>query len=153
MEVITTQTNADFDTYASMVAAKKLYPEACLVFSGSVEKRLRETLPGLPLFNEVLRIKDIDISNITRLILVDCRQSSRIGPFSEVAGRPGMDIHIYDHHPNAGNDIRGSVEEIRPYGSTTTVLTRIIREKGIKLAPEEATLLMAGIYEDTGSLS
>ncbi len=153
MEVITTHTNADFDTYASMVAAKKLYPQACLVFSGSVEKRLRETLPGLPLFNEVLRLKDIDISKITRLILVDARQPSRIGPFSEIASRPGLDIHIYDHHPSTSNDIRGSVEEIRPYGSTTTVLARIIRAQGIKLTPEEATLLMAGIYEDTGSLS
>ena len=35
MDVITTHINADFDCLASMVAAKKLYPEAKLVFSGS----------------------------------------------------------------------------------------------------------------------
>ena len=32
MEVITTHTNADFDSLASMLAAKKLYPNAVLVF-------------------------------------------------------------------------------------------------------------------------
>jgi hypothetical protein len=34
LEVITTHLNADFDAMASMVAAKKLYPEALLVFPG-----------------------------------------------------------------------------------------------------------------------
>ncbi len=35
MEVITTHMNADFDSLASMVAAKKLYPEAvmCVVMT------------------------------------------------------------------------------------------------------------------------
>ncbi len=38
MEVITTHINADFDSVASMLAAKKLYPEAVLAFPGSQEK-------------------------------------------------------------------------------------------------------------------
>ena len=42
MEVITSHTNADFDALASMVAAKKLYPEAKLVFPGSQEKSMRD---------------------------------------------------------------------------------------------------------------
>jgi len=33
MEVITTHVNADFDCVGSMVAAKKMYPDAKLVFS------------------------------------------------------------------------------------------------------------------------
>ena len=44
MEVITTHLNADFDALASMVAAKKLYPDAELVFAGSQEKVLRDFL-------------------------------------------------------------------------------------------------------------
>jgi nanoRNase/pAp phosphatase (c-di-AMP/oligoRNAs hydrolase) len=40
-EVITTHINADFDALASMIAAKKLYPQAALVFPGSQEKNLR----------------------------------------------------------------------------------------------------------------
>lgn len=152
MEVITSHINADFDTFASMIAAKKLYPEAHLVFSGSLEKDLREGLKLIKVPFHIEKAKEIDLKKVKRLILVDTRQSGRIGPFSEVVCKPGIDIHIYDHHPPQEDSVKGSFEAIEPYGSTTTVLTLIIRDRGIKLTPEEATILMAGIYEDTGSL-
>jgi len=37
MQIITTHLNADFDCIASMMAAKKIYPEALLVLPGSSE--------------------------------------------------------------------------------------------------------------------
>jgi tRNA nucleotidyltransferase (CCA-adding enzyme) len=49
MDVITTHTNADFDALASMLAAKKLYPDATLVFSGSQERSLRDFLSTRPI--------------------------------------------------------------------------------------------------------
>ena len=153
MEVITTHTNADFDTLASMIAAKKLYPGARLVFPGSLEKTLREGLEELKLPYKFERLKEIDLEAVKRLILVDVRSPARIGRFSEIAGRPGVELHIYDHHPATDTDLKGSVEVVRPYGSTTTVLTHVIREKGLDLTAREATILMAGIYEDTGFLS
>ncbi|MFQ5442680.1 MAG: CBS domain-containing protein, partial [Thermodesulfobacteriota bacterium] len=153
MEVISTHTNADFDTLASMIAAKKLYPAAHIVFSGSLEKKLKEGLERLSLPYKIEKIKDIDLDAVTRLILVDVRHAARIGPFSGIIEKKGLDIHIYDHHPPTESDLSGSVEMIRPYGSTTTVLAGVIRKKGIELTPEEATVLMAGIYEDTGFLT
>jgi tRNA nucleotidyltransferase (CCA-adding enzyme) len=42
MEVITTHMNADFDSLASMVAAKKFYPDAVMSFAGSQEKNIRD---------------------------------------------------------------------------------------------------------------
>ncbi|MBI5560428.1 MAG: CBS domain-containing protein [Deltaproteobacteria bacterium] len=153
MEVITTHTNADFDTLASMVAAKKLYPGAHLVFPGSLEKGLSSALEVLKLPYTFERAKDIDLTGITRLILVDIRHPARLGRFSEIISRKGLDIHIYDHHPFQEGDIEGTLEVVEPYGSTTTILTLILKEKGIGLSKEEATILMSGIYEDTGSLS
>src|SRR5512135_3431843 len=41
MIVITTHTNADFDSLASMVAARRLYPEGVLVFPGASETLVR----------------------------------------------------------------------------------------------------------------
>src|SRR4030067_1085061 len=96
MEVITSHTNADFDTFASMLAAQKLYP---------------------------------------------------------APPRPGSPIHKSAHHPASDGDLKGSVEVIRPYGSSTAVLTHIIKKRKIELSAQEATVLMAGIYDDTGSLS
>jgi hypothetical protein len=44
MDIITTHIGADFDSLAAMVAAKKLYPRAELVFPGSQEKCVRDYL-------------------------------------------------------------------------------------------------------------
>lgn len=153
MEVIVTHTNADFDAFASMVAAKKLYPEARVVFAGSTEKALTEALRSVKLPFSIERLKDIDLESITTLIIVDVRQPDRIGRFGEVALRPGVEVHVYDHHPSGEGDLHGTVDVTEPYGSTTTVLVHLLKERSIKIKPEEATILMAGIYEDTGSLS
>jgi tRNA nucleotidyltransferase (CCA-adding enzyme) len=155
MEVITTHTNADFDAFASMLAAKKLYPGALLVFSGSQEKALREALKTIPLPEDIKihKIKEIDIDAITTLILVDVRHPGRLGSLAHAALRDDVELHIYDHHRMAEGDLRGAVDVSRPYGSTTTVLALILSERGIELSSREATLLMAGIYEDTGSLT
>jgi len=154
MQVITSHTNADFDTYASMIAAKKLYPKARLVFSGSIEKGLRDAIENLiHLPYKFEKARSVDLTKVKKVILVDIKNAARIGPFSEVIGKKGVAVHIYDHHPATPDDIRGSVEVIKPYGSTTTILVQIIKEKAIPLTSAEATIFMAGIYEDTGSLS
>jgi tRNA nucleotidyltransferase (CCA-adding enzyme) len=154
MEVITTHVNADFDAMGSMIAAKKLYPEALLVFPGSQEQTLREFFVTSTVYiYDFKRLRDLDLSEVHRLILVDTRQVSRIGRFHEIVGRPGLEIHIYDHHPDAEDDVHGEVEIIKPLGATVTVLTQIIRERGLTLAPEEATVLALGLFEDTGSFT
>jgi len=153
VDVITTHINADFDTIASMLAAKKLYPGAVLVLPGSKEESVRGFLLQSALYAiEIRKIREVDLSAITRVILVDIRNSSRIGAFREVVQRPGVEVHIYDHHPEEEADIRGSLEVIRKVGSTTTILVEILRERNIPVSPDEATVMMLGIYEDTGSL-
>ena len=154
MEIITTHINADFDAMASMIAAKKLYPEAVMVFPGSQEHNLREFLVESTFyFFNFAKIKDLDFANIQRLILVDTRQAGRIGRFENLAREAEVDIHIYDHHPASEDDLSGSREVIRPVGATVTILTEIIRERGVELTPDEATILALGIYEDTGSFT
>ena len=153
MEVITSHINADFDTFASMIAAKKLYPEARLVFCGSLEKGLRDGLETLQTPFPIDRIKDIDLDKVTRVILVDVSHPGRIGPFADVVKKQGVDVHVYDHHPATPEDVIGSVVVRKPYGSNTSVITLILKERGITLTPQEATILMTGIYEDTGFLS
>jgi tRNA nucleotidyltransferase (CCA-adding enzyme) len=64
-----------------------------------------------------------------------------------------VDVHVYDHHPEGEADIEGSLEVVRKVGSTTTILVEILKERAIPITPDEATVMMLGIYEDTGSLS
>src|SRR3990172_9029371 len=154
MEVITTHINADFDTIASMMAARKLYPDAVLVLPGSKEETVKGFLLQSALYSlEMKKLREIDLDKITRLIFVDIRNASRVGPFRDLIGRPGVDVHVYDHHPEGDADIRGSVEVIKKVGSTTTILVGILKERGIPITADEATVMMLGIYEDTGSLS
>ncbi|MEW6377681.1 MAG: CBS domain-containing protein [Thermodesulfobacteriota bacterium] len=154
MEVITTHINADFDSLASMLAAKKLYPNAVLVFPGSQERSLRDFFIHSTLYAfEVERMKNIDLREVERLILVDTRQVSRIGKFSEIVFKSGLEIHIYDHHPPSSDDLHGSLEVVAEVGATITLLLNLIQEKGIKITPDEATVMMLGIYEDTGNLT
>jgi tRNA nucleotidyltransferase (CCA-adding enzyme) len=154
IEVITTHLNTDFDGLASMLAAKKLYPEAWLVFPGSQEQNLRNFfLQSTVYLYNFTKIKQVPLERITRLILVDTRQADRIGRFAEILPRPGLEIHIYDHHPSAKNDLKGSLEIIRPVGATMTLMTQILKEREIPLNQDEATLMALGIYEDTGSFT
>ncbi|MBF0525292.1 MAG: CBS domain-containing protein [Deltaproteobacteria bacterium] len=146
--------NADFDALASMLAAKKLYPNATLVFPGSQEGSLRDFFLQSTLYIfDFEKIKQVDLEKVERLILVDTRQAGRIGDFKDIVGKNGVDIHIYDHHPPSPDDITGSVEVIREVGANTTIMVSLLRERDICLTPEEATVMATGIYEDTGSFN
>lgn len=154
MDLITTHINADFDCLGSMIAARRLYPGAAMVFPGGQERTLREFfLKSVQYAFDFQKLRDIDLDRVDRLILVDVRQSGRIGPLAKLAHRPGMILHIYDHHPDTPADLSGEVEHVAPVGSTVTVLTRLLMERGLAPSADEATMMMLGLYEDTGSLT
>ncbi|MFB0518561.1 MAG: DHHA1 domain-containing protein, partial [Acidobacteriota bacterium] len=98
--------------------------------------------------------QEVDLNQVTHLILVDTKLASRIGPFSQlIASNPALKIDIYDHHPPQPDDLKGEIEEVRPAGATVTILTRLIKERAIPLAANEATAMIMGICEDTGFFS
>lgn len=153
MDLVISHLNADFDCLGSLAAAGRLYPGALLSFPGSQEKNLRDFSSRHPdLIPPFTRSKDIDLSSITRLIIVDCQQPSRIGRFAELLERPGLTVHLYDHHPDTVDSITASDGVVRPVGATSTIMTELLRERGIEPTPAEATLLLLGIHEDTGRL-
>jgi len=154
MKVITTHLNADFDGLASMIAVQKLYPDAVMVFSGSQEKNVRrfinETLQYRYTFE---KLKHIEFDRVDTLIVVDTRQKIRIGDFAKCLDNPGISLHLYDHHLDNSDTMKGEVENIAPVGATTTLLCQILQKKDLSISQEEATIFGIGIYEDTGSLT
>jgi tRNA nucleotidyltransferase (CCA-adding enzyme) len=154
MEIITSHTNADFDALASMVAAKKLYPGAKLVFPGSQEKSMRDFFLESAFYAlEVERLKHINVDDITRLIIVDNRNPARLSKLALALSNPGVSVHIYDHHPQAEGDIKGEKEVVEQVGATTTIMVELLRKKGIPISSLDATIFALGIYEETGSLT
>lgn len=154
MHVITTHLNADFDALASMVAAKKLYPDAIMAFSGSQEKNLRSFfVQTLQYMHDFQKPKGIALTEVTKLIIVDTRQAGRIGNFAQCLTNPGIEVHLFDHHPDAADDIHSHFEVVKKVGATATIFTQIFKERDIAISAEEATLMALGIYEDTGSFT
>lgn len=151
MDLIVTHLNADFDALASMMAAKKLYPEAEMVFPGSVEKRVRDFIDAYkPL--EIKRLREIQFDKVKRLIVVDTRHLSKSEQLKKLLSASKVTVHIYDHHPATPDDIKGELEVIENVGAAATIFTEIFQKKKMHLAPIEATILCLGIYEETGSL-
>lgn len=150
MDVITSHLNADFDSLASMVAAKKLYPDAVMAFSGSQEKDVRAFLEQSTHTFSFERQRNIPLDQVMRLIVVDTRQSNRLGGFAQCLENPGIEVHIYDHHPDTPGNLQGQMEVIQQVGSTTTLFAQIFQRDNITISPEEATLMATAIHEDTG---
>jgi len=153
VEVIISHQSADFDSLAAMVAAKKIYKDALLVFTGAVERNVKKFISMYGDLIEITPFKKIKIEEITKLIIVDTRIKKRIGSFVNVLKKRDLEIHIYDHHPSTADDIIGDLNIIEEVGATTTIILKKLKEMNLEISPIEATLFALGIYEDTGSLT
>lgn len=152
MEIITSHTSLDFDGLASMVAAGKLYPGAIKVFSGTLSKNVKNFMA---LYKDSVLIKhsrEIDRDQVKRVIVVDTANRNRLGQLQSLAEQPGVEFHVYDHHPVSDSDVPSSLRIVHRVGSTTTILVELLKEKGLAVNAFDATILALGIYEDTGSL-
>ncbi|MCO1599980.1 CBS domain-containing protein [Desulfosporosinus nitroreducens] len=151
MDIILAHRQIDFDALASMVAAQKIYPNSVLVMDGKPNVFVQDFLA---LSRDQLRFRkaqDINLEEVSRVILVDTHELHRVGFLGEkVARLPGIEVEIYDHHPYAGELKEGMV--IEPVGACATLLVEKLAGLGLPLSSFEATLIAIGIYDDTGSL-
>jgi len=148
MEVILTHENTDFDALASLLGAWKLYPDAIPVLPRRPNRNLRHFLTlywdELPF----VRADDLPHRRIERVILVDTQALTQLKGMSSRTKVLIIDHHALDRDLTPGMTYSG--EEL---GATATLLIEQISETHLPLSPIEATLLLLGIYEDTGSLS
>jgi tRNA nucleotidyltransferase (CCA-adding enzyme) len=155
-ELIATHTNTDFDAFAAMVAAHKLYPEAQISLGGAVNRNVREFQALYADAIPVVDPADVDRDSVRRLILVDTVHANRLGDLGDLCGRPGVQVVAFDHHAHPG-DLPDYLDPDSLVssgdGSLVTLLVRIIAERGIPVTPFEATVFSLGIHEDTGSLT
>jgi tRNA nucleotidyltransferase (CCA-adding enzyme) len=155
-ELIATHTNTDFDAFAAMVAAHKLYPEASICLGGAVNRNVREFQALYADLIPVVDPGDVERDSVRRLILVDTVHANRLGDLGDLCGREGVQIVAFDHHTHKGDlpdfippdNLVSSAD-----GSLVTLLVRIVAERGIPITPFEATVFALGIHEDTGSLT
>ncbi len=147
MALILTHEKTDFDAVASMLGARKLYPEAVALLPRHLNRNVQQFLnlywDALPF----MRADDWRRRPVDSVILVD---TQALGNVRGLAARPA--VHVIDHH--MGQPPKpGWTYEVEPLGATATLLVERLQGHGLVLAPEEATLLLLGIYEDTGGLT
>jgi len=153
MQIVVGHANPDFDAYAATVAATKLFPGARGVFLGTQNANVRAFHNLHQDFLQFVELRGLELSEITRLVMVDTRDPDRIGELGTVAQDPDVEVIVYDHHPPAEGDLKDADERGLQVGAITSVLVHEIRRRGIPLTPLEASLMLLGIHEDTGSLT
>ncbi len=148
MEVILTHENTDFDALASLLGAWKLYPDAIPVLPRRLNRNLRHFLAIYCDELPFVQASELRRRPIERVILVDTQTLTHLKGMS-----PKIRIHIIDHHALSQELAPGMTYSGEEIGATTTLLVEQIGQARLSLTPIEATLLLLGIYEDTGSLS
>ncbi len=152
MQIITTHKNVDFDALASVFAAALLYKDAQVVIPKSINPNVRDFLALHRDLFPYTSPKEIVTSEITSLVVVDAQSWSRIDGKLDLRENPPIDIHLWDHHTRTG-DFKTSWSCVEKVGAASTLLVNRIKEDKTDLSPIQATLFLAGIYEDTGSMS
>ena len=152
MRIVTSHTNTDFDALASMVACTCLYPGTIAILPSHI-------MPGVKAFlaihRDLLRIlprKQLDLDQVSSLIVVDTNNWKRLDRMEELRKREDLDIICWDHHME-GSTIEGDREYREEVGATITLLLEELKRSDIPFTPMQATLFLLGIYDDTGCLS
>ncbi|KAA3659208.1 MAG: CBS domain-containing protein, partial [Chloroflexi bacterium] len=147
MRLILTHENADFDAIASLWAAHRLHPDAQPLLPRRVNRNVSQFLNLYWDAFHYIRPREWKKRRVNRVILVDTHGLNSV---RGVVHNP--EVFVIDHHTNYERN-EGWGYEVEPVGATTTMLVEKIRESGKQLTPEEATLFLLGIHEDTGSLT
>src|SRR5919198_4909163 len=103
-EVIATHGNTDFDAFASMLAARRLYPGAVVCVSGSLNRNVREFARLHADELDLVDASRLERDAIRRLIVVETVHAGRLGELEPVALDPGVDKVVFDHHATGPPD-------------------------------------------------
>jgi len=142
MQIVTTHRNTDFDALASVIAATILYPGSTPILPKNLNPNVKAFLSIHKDLLQVSAVDDINLQEVTRLIVVDVNNWERLDRFLKLKSRDDLEIILWDHHTNEGN-ISANFKCQEPVGATVTLLTRQLKKEGKLLTPIQATLLLA----------
>lgn len=150
--IITTHKNTDFDALASLVAATLLYPDAKPLLPKPVNPNVKAFLSLHKDLFPWLDKPAPDLQSPERLIVVDTAQWERLSGMATFRKMHDLEILVWDHHIQPAT-INASWFCHSPVGANITLMMRCLLAEKVKLSPIQATLFLAGLYEDTGQLT
>jgi tRNA nucleotidyltransferase (CCA-adding enzyme) len=149
MHIILTHEQADFDALASLLCGYLLEEHSVAVLPRRMNRNVRAfyTLYGADL--PFVEARDLPSGVLIETVtLVDTQSMVSIRGM-----RPETSVHVIDHHPLRDDLPTDWKVTVSGTGANTTIFIELLRERDIVLNPIQATLLLLGIYEDTGSLT
>jgi tRNA nucleotidyltransferase (CCA-adding enzyme) len=153
-EVIATHTNTDFDAFASLLAARRLYPGATACIAGSLNRNVREFYRLHADELQLVEASRLELDRIRRLVVVETVHAARLAELEKVALDPRVEKIVFDHHAAELPDwVDPATAVLSEDGALTTTLVGVLAERELAVTPLEATVFALGIHEDTGSLT
>ena len=153
-EVIATHANTDFDAFASLLAARRLYPDAVVAVQGALNRNVREFFRLHADELDAVEASRLELESIRRLIVIETTSASRLGELEPVARDPEVETVVFDHHAGELPEwVKPENAVVSQDGALTTTLVGVLAEREIAVTPLEATAFALGIHEDTGSLT
>ena len=149
MNIILTHEQADFDAIAGLLGTSLIQGSALPVLPRKMNRNVRSflSLHGSEL--PFVEARDLSAGVELELVtLVDTQSLVTLKGFTRKTR-----VQVIDHHMEKGTlDPEWSVR-CEQVGAVTTLLVEAIQESTRRLTTTQSTLLLLGIYEDTGSLS
>jgi tRNA nucleotidyltransferase (CCA-adding enzyme) len=148
MRIILTHEQADFDAVAAVIGAALLQEGDLPILPRRMNRNVHSFLnlyaDDLPFVD----FRDLPVEPIDRITLVDTQA------LVTLKGTTGSTkIQVIDHHQLKEHMDPAWQVRIEKVGAVTTLLVESIQAANLSLSPVQATLLLLGIYEDTGSLA
>ncbi len=153
MLIATTHKNTDFDGLASVIAATLLYENCVGVVPKMTNKNVEQFLSTHKTAFNLILPHEVKHDRVRKLIVVDTDQWQRLDRMEKLAARKELEIDLWDHHMMGIGDILPTWSCKEQIGSTVTLFVREMRRRQTKLTPLDSTVMLIGLYEDTGHLS
>lgn len=153
MKILVGHANMDMDCFGSLVMARYLYPDHVPVRSRLIHPVARNLYHLYKKRLDFMASRDLQDHKIEEIVVFDTRSYGRIQEYMDFIKPWRGSIEIYDHHLSESSDITGAKIHEAPYGANTTLVAQAVKEKGLEIHPEDATIALTGIFADTGNFT
>jgi len=148
MNVILTHEQADFDAVGALLGAWLLDENSKAVLPARINRNLRRFLNLYSSELPFVDFRDLPPEPVQKVLLVDTQSLVTLKGFSAKTK-----VEVIDHHPQRENIDPAWQMELDKTGACTTVFVERLHDHLSSLSVIQNTLLLLGIYEDTGSMS
>ena len=129
MHIVTTHKNTDFRCPGQRYCRNAAYiPIHVPILPKSLNPNVKAFLSIHKDLLQVSTVDDINLGEITRLVVVDVNRWERLDRMADLKTRDDLEIFLWDHHFNKGN-IAADFQCRERTGATVTLLIRQLKKE------------------------